>query len=148
MGRMTASLRDSLAASSPATSDQATFGVSDRIAPGESKRFVRQPCLLVRDEREGKVRTAESSPHLLRLRIVLIVLLCATPSAGSLATPVRADADPRPFLVPLGEVLLELLGSVQVLGKLLSDELLELIILLVCNSGRLKRCGMSGLFEL
>jgi hypothetical protein len=34
IGRMTASLRDSLAAERPATSDHWTLGVSDRMAPG------------------------------------------------------------------------------------------------------------------
>lgn len=100
--------------------------------------------------RLGHDRRREPRAQLLDLRVGVVVF--AVGAVAPAARPRRPADGPRParrrdggartLLRRLGEVLFELFGAVQVLGKLFPDELFELVVLFVC--GRRDRGKSAG----
>jgi len=87
--------------------------------------------------RLGDNRARQRAAQLLDLGVVPVLAAFTDTRAASLGPPAarRADFCSRSLLLALRNVLLELLGAVQVLGELFADEFLELVVLLVCRLG-------------
>lgn len=142
MGRMTASLSDSLAISSPATSSQRTLGLSTMMAlarpdlsfltsgscssPSSSFLCGQQSS----DGDEGQWQTQRA--------------LIPSSSRTTICHPIRANRTASAFLSSVGEVFLEHLCTADVLDDFGLDELFRLVVLLVYKACQTKNKEIMG----